>query len=271
MTQIRFATGMPRAGTRLLMNLFAQNPDIHAAVPSALVEVLFSNRNSWEIHPEHKSMDQIVMEAKRLNVFQAIFNSYHLEVTQPTIIDFSRGWAGYINLLIYVLGEAPKIVVSVRDLTEILSSLELLYQNKSMNSQWPGEAQNYFLFQTAMGRCQYWMQHDQLVGLAYNRVREAIRLHSKKLHIVHYEELCRYPESVLKDIYSFLELEPFEHDFDHVEQVTSEQDDVHGVPGLHKIRPKVESTTREAKKRSKKLLGREVVNKYRGPYPWSDT
>jgi hypothetical protein len=32
----------------------------------------------------------------------------------------------------------------------------------------------------------------------------------------------------------------YPHNFDHVEQVTEENDDIHGIPGLHVIRNKVE-------------------------------
>ena len=38
---------------------------------------------------------------------------------------------------------------------------------------------------------------------------------------------------------SHLGEKPFEHDFDHVEQVTTEDDSVHGFKDLHKIRAKV--------------------------------
>ena len=38
----------------------------------------------------------------------------------------------------------------------------------------------------------------------------------------------------------FLGEEPFKHDFDHVEQLTFEDDYAHGFKDLHKIRAKVE-------------------------------
>ena len=44
----------------------------------------------------------------------------------------------------------------------------------------------------------------------------------------------------MREVYDFLGEEYYEHDFDNVEQVTQENDDMHGVKDLHKIRPKVE-------------------------------
>lgn len=269
MKRIFFVTGMPRSGTRLLMSVLAQNNQIHAAIPSGLLEVLFSNRNGWGVHPEHAAIDGVLAETKRLNVFRAILASYHQEVEEPIVADFSRGWAAYINFISYILGPdtSVKLIMCVRDLREILASLERLYQNASRFTQWPGEAENYFLFQSARGRCQYWFQNDQLVGLAFNRVAEAIRLHSSKLYIMHYSQLCQNPKRTLDEIYNFLEMEAFQHDFDNVAQVTPDRVDVYGIPGLHQIRPKIEVL--RTRKQTLRILG-SVANEYQGPYPWSD-
>ena len=42
-------------------------------------------------------------------------------------------------------------------------------------------------------------------------------------------------------MYKFLEEPEFKHDFDNVEQVTWEDDSVHGIKGLHDIRKKVQA------------------------------
>ena len=55
-----------------------------------------------------------------------------------------------------------------------------------------------------------------------------------------FEDLTGDPELTLRRIYQFLGEEQFEHDFDHVEQVTWEDDRAHGYVGLHEIRSKVE-------------------------------
>jgi sulfotransferase len=44
----------------------------------------------------------------------------------------------------------------------------------------------------------------------------------------------------MREVYEFLGEEPFEHDFDKVEQVTQEDDLVHIWKDLHKIRQKIE-------------------------------
>jgi sulfotransferase len=52
--------------------------------------------------------------------------------------------------------------------------------------------------------------------------------------------LTMQPIEMMKKIYNFIGEEYYEHDFDNVEQVTWEKDELHGFgPTLHQIRPKV--------------------------------
>jgi hypothetical protein len=40
--------------------------------------------------------------------------------------------------------------------------------------------------------------------------------------------LCLYPESTMLKIYKYLDIPSFKHDFDNIEQVTKEDDEVYG-------------------------------------------
>ena len=59
---------------------------------------------------------------------------------------------------------------------------------------------------------------------------------SKNFFFIRYEDLCSKPESVVKGIYSFLEIDQFEHNFEDIPQITVEDDTVHGIYGDHTIR-----------------------------------
>jgi sulfotransferase len=77
--------------------------------------------------------------------------------------------------------------------------------------------------------------------LAYNRIKDALdRGFKDRMHFVHFEKLTASPAATMAAIYEFLGEERFDHNFEHVEQVTTEDDSVHGFKNLHKIRPKVE-------------------------------
>ncbi|MEX0598953.1 MAG: hypothetical protein WD512_20885, partial [Candidatus Paceibacterota bacterium] len=69
----------------------------------------------------------------------------------------------------FILGYVPKIIVPVRNLTEILSSFEKLWRSSTGSSQWNFEQNDYIKSQTVEGRCEIWSNMGQPVGLAYNR------------------------------------------------------------------------------------------------------
>lgn len=81
----------------------------------------------------------------------------------------------------------------------------------------------------------------QPIGRTFNTVRDALtRGWRENLHFIDYEDLTANPAEVMARAYRFLGEEPFQHDFDHVEQLTFEDDYAYGFKDLHKIRAKVE-------------------------------
>ena len=260
MKKYYFVSGMPRSGSTLLCNILAQNPNFHATHTSGCLDVLFGIRNNWhklvehQAHPNQEALDRVL---------KATLHAYYADIEKSVIFDKSRGWLAYIEILQQILNEPPKILVPIRLLPDILASFEKLYRETAKVKQPPGEAENYFAFQSVEGRCHFWMQPNSPVGLALNRLRDALkRGFSKNLHFIEFEELTNNPAKKLKDIYDFLGEPHFEHNFDHVEQVTFEDDSVHGFVNLHNIRNKVEPV----KSQAVEIIGNELVAKFAGAY-----
>ena len=108
------------------------------------------------------------------------------------------------------------------------------------------------------------MKKEEIIGREYDRIQQALHQGFRdRLHFVRFETLTTRPRETMQAIYKFLGEEWFEHDFDHVAQVTWENDAVHGLKGLHEIRPKVEPVPPQYPK----ILGR-TAEKYKGPYVW---
>jgi len=235
-----FVSGMPRSGSTLLCNILCQNPRFHATNTSGCLDVIWNLRNHWDTLIEHKAHE--LPEAKT-RCMRAILHAYHADREQkkPVIFDKGRGWIGYIEIIKLVLSKEPKILVPVRDLRDVLASFEKLYRGTIDNRRVPADANNYFEFQTIAGRCETWCRREQPVGLSVNRIRDAVHRGFRScLHFVEYEMLTMNPREAMRGIYNFLGEELYEHDFDNVEQVTQENDELHGFgPTLHQIRPKV--------------------------------
>lgn len=233
-----FISGLPRSGSTLLCNILAQNPRFHTTGTSGVMDVMFGVRNQWNNLVEFKAAPN---ELAKLRVLRGILENYYADIDKPVIFDKCRGWLSLLEMAEFVLGHKAKVLVPVRDMRDVLASFEKLWRENAKTSQLAHESQNYFKFQTVEGRVDTWLQGDQPIGLAYNRIRDAItRGFGDRMYFVHFEKLTKDPQAVMNEIYDFLGEPRFNHNFDHVEQVTWEDDSMHGFKNLHSIRNKVE-------------------------------
>lgn len=250
---IHMISGLPRAGSTLLCNILLQNPKFHATATSGCMDVLFSIRNNWHNLFQHQASP---CPQKLKNVTQSVLEAYYQDVYREVIFDKSRGWLPYIEFIEEVTETKMKILVPMRPIPDILASMETLYRETSKVKQPPGEAKNYFQFQTVKGRCEYWMRKDQVVGLTLDRIKDAIsRGYRDRLFFIDFDALTSKPKETVESIYNFLGEPYYNHDFNNVKQVTSEDDEIHGFVNLHTIRSKVEPV----KSRALEVLGKDVI------------
>jgi sulfotransferase len=259
-----FVSGMPRAGSTLLMNILGQNPRFHVTGTSGIMDVIFGIRNTWDKHIEFQAAPD---EEAKLRVMRGILDSYYANVDNPVVFDKSRGWLSLLEMAETILGHKAKVLVPVRDLRDVVASFEKLWRETSKTRQKAEEQPFYYEFQTVEGRCDVWVRGDQPVGLAFNRIKDALqRGFRDRMHFVHFEKLTAQPEKTLRGIYDFLGEQPFQHDFDNVRQITWEDDAVYGMKGLHDIRSKVEPV----KSQYLKIIGPTAAETLKGPYPWDN-
>ena len=233
-----FIAGMPRSGSTLLANILAQNPRFHTTSTSGIMDIMFGVRNTWDKLIEFQATPN---DAAKVRVLRGVLDSFYADVDKSVIFDKCRGWLSLLEMAEMVLGYKAKVLVPVRDVRDVLSSFEKLWRETSKTAQVPQESANYFKFQTVQGRCDVWMSADQPLGLAYNRVTDAlVRGYKDRMYFIDFDDLTREPGRVMSNIYTFLGEEQFLHDFNNVKQITWEDDTVHGFKGLHDIRSKVE-------------------------------
>lgn len=257
---IHFVSGLPRSGSTLLCNILAQNPEIHTTPTSACHEALFILRNCWSEWIEHRAAKSLADEANLQRVLNATLNAYH-DTDRPIVIDKGRGWLSLLELAEFALGHRAKVIVPVRGIPQILASFEKLHRKTTHLKRDQGD---YFQAQTVEGRTQHLLDGSQVLGLAYNRLRDALaRGLGDRLHLVEFDDLTHDPEATLKGIYEFLELPAYDHDFSNVEQYTFEDDSVHGLP-LHSIRKEV----KPIKDDSHQVLGAALCKQYNGTEFW---
>jgi sulfotransferase len=253
---IHMISGLPRSGSTLLCNILAQNPEMHSTPTSACHEALFVLRNAWGEWVEHKAAKSLANNLQP--VLNATINAYH-NTDRPVVIDKGRGWLSLIELAEFALDRKVKIIVPVRGIPQILSSFEKLHRKTQAKDQG-----DYFQAQTIQGRAEHLLGGEQVLGLAYNRLKDAMmRGLGDRLCLVEFDDLTHNPKETLEDIYKFLELPNFDHDFTSVEQYTHEDDSVHGMD-LHTIRKDV----KPIKDDSASVLGVDLCKQYNGTEFW---
>lgn len=234
-------TGLPRSGSTLLMNILGQNPKSYVTPTSGVLELIARIRNQWDEIAEFRALEHVASESMKVRVMREAFKAASFHPEKEIIFDKSRGWTSFPEVAEMLLGEPAKMIVCVRDLCEVTASLEKLWRKTTATRRTSIEQNNYWAARTAQGRMTALLANDGIVGSCINGIRDCVtRGYRRYMHFVDYDDLCEKPARTMNGIYDFLGVDVFEHDFDDVQQVTKEDDFVHGFVGLHDIRPKVE-------------------------------
>lgn len=264
MEQIFYQSSLPRAGSTLLQNIFAQNPDIYATPTSGVLELIYAARENYTNSPEFIAQDKEIMRTAFLSFCKAGMDAYYNSITDKKyVVDKSRGWGIHFDLLTTVRGEEPKVICMIRDLRDVFASME---NNFRKNPEKSNSVLNWanMTGTSVPKRIDIWSQ-SQPVGLAIERLQEVIRFgNNAKMLFVKFEDLCLKPDSEMIRIYQYLGIPYFKHNFDYIEQVTKEDDEVYGSFGDHTIRNKLELPQSKAKT----LLGKEVCDWIFNNYRW---
>ena len=255
---------MPRAGSTLLQNIMAQNPEFHVTPTSGLLELVFGARLNYTNSAEFKAQDEAEMKKAFLAFSRAGMEAYCRALTEkPYVLDKSRGWGVHFDLLNLIFGEEPKVICLVRDLRQILASMEKKFR-QSPDKHRPIENHSNLSGTTTFKRALMHLQSPP-VGLALDRL---IELHqrgwNKKILFLRFEDLTSHPAETLKKVYQYLGVPEYKHDFEHVAQVTQEDDQVFGISGLHEIRPQVKPLQNDYLS----ILGRDAVGHVQTHYAW---
>jgi len=261
--KIFYQSSLPRAGSTLFQNIMGQNPDFYVTPTSGVLELVFAARANYTNSPEFKAQDPETMRKGFLNFCKEGMYGYYNAITdRKYVMDKSRGWGIHYDFL-NTIHSNPKIICMVRDLRDIFASMEKNYRSHP-EKQDPILDWSKMQGTTVPKRIDIWAQNPP-VGMAIERLTEMFRTGiSNKVHFVKFEDLCLYPEVTMRGVYEYLELPNYQHDFDNIEQITKEDDEVYGVFGDHKIRTKLEPVRSKAKE----LLGKDVTDWIYNNYKW---
>lgn len=233
--KLYFLSGLPRSGSTVLAAILNQNPQAHVTTTSGLGLALESLAIGWHKHELLGKND--LSRAKLALAMRSVIDSF-FDTDKPVVIDKGRGWPMPEVLLAMeqVLGQAPRIVATVRSVPDCMASFVRVAKPANLDE---------------------FVNNDGLVKhlkAAYQSLHDGYSLRPECFLFVEYEDLLADPRTQLKRIHDFLGLDPFEYDLERIDGSTVKEDDegLHGVAGLHDIKPKL---ARQHNESAKDVLG----------------
>ena len=258
-----FQSSLPRAGSTLLQNIVGQNPGFYASPTSGLIDLMLGTRIGYNDNPESKASTVEEWKAGFLGYCRAGFDGYMKALTdKPYFFDKSRAWGPYYSLLEMVVPN-PKIVFMIRDFRAIYSSMEKLFRkNPDIDPKIMNNIDMTGI--TTDQRVTHWA-NSHPVGFTITKLHQSLLDGTAKNFLFFkYEEFCKSPDKHMKEMYEFFELPYYQHNWDNIEQITHENDAVHGIFGDHKIRNKLEAQ----KEDFYEILGNYTCDRIKNEYKW---
>jgi hypothetical protein len=222
--KLHFLSGLPRSGSTVLAAILNQNPQTHVSTTSGLGAALDALATTWHREPLLEKNDR---DRKKLaNAMRGLIHGYYDEITsKPIVIDKARNWPlpVVVSAMAQVLGHKPRIIATVRSVPDCMASFVRVAKPENLDD---------FIQQS--GLTAHLKSSYQVLQAGYQADPECFLF-------VEYEDLLADPRTQLQRIHDFLGLDPFEYDFERIDGSTVKEDDegLHGVAGLHDIKPKL--------------------------------
>jgi sulfotransferase len=262
--KVFYQSSMPRCGSTLLQNVLAQNPDIYATPTSGICDLLLNAKSNFTNAIEFKAQDSKLMD----NAFKgfckgAVYGYFNNLTDRKYVIDKCRGWSVTYDFVNW-FDPNPKVIVMIRDLRSIVSSLEKKFrQNQHLDAgmqNW-----NDMKGTTVDKRIDMFLNIAPPLCAPIDIIYDIIvRKISQKCLFIKFEEFSTNPINELKKIYNYLEIPYYEHDVNNIPQFTKENDVFYRPFGDHLIRNKIEPLEEDYIN----VLGRHNCNYITEKYNW---
>lgn len=256
--KIHFISGLPRSGSTLLAAVLRQNPRFHAAMTSPVGSLFTSMLNTMSSKNEAALF---ITDQQREKLIKGVFNNFYDEFDEEVIFDTNRNWCAKLPALKQLMPES-KVICCVRNVAWVMDSFEkMIRKSPLLVSKMFNDAD----ISTVYTRTESMAHPNRIVGFAWSALKEAYYgEQASSLLLVEYDLLASAPEKTLKLIYEFIGEDYFEHDFENIEYNEEQFDENLGLPGLHKVRKKVELQSRNT------ILPPDLFEKFDGMSFWKD-
>jgi sulfotransferase len=228
-----FISGLARSGSTLLSSILTQHKDIHSDIASPLGAIL-----DQYLHLYDDGFNKILTPQKIKKLIKNSIETLYDDFENPIIFDVNRTHTNNLSVLVDMFPDT-KMICMVRSIPDILNSFENIYQK----NLYKGNSNLYGMDTISVyQRCWSLMNPTGVVALGLNYLKQSLHgPHADRILLIEYEELVNDTENVINDVYDFLELPRFEHDFNNLKNIPGSEivDQELNLEGLHSIRPSI--------------------------------
>lgn len=255
-----FLTGLPRSGNTLLAAILNQNEKIYVSPLSPLPEILFQMKN---IENSNENTLRNIDQKSRVNEMTSLAASLFYQRTNfPIIIDRNKSWGSpaHLPLIKEFINPNPKIIYTVRNITDIICSFINLNIKSFNDDYFSNELFINYYKKDVDGMADYIMRLNGPVDSALCNLANCFKEENKKyIHIVEYKDIVENTEKTIYDIYNFLDIEPYKHDFNKIFKIENDNDLAAGLPeNMHEVKKIITPSKTDPQK----VLSEYTYNKY---------
>ena len=230
MKDIFFLHGLPRAGNTVFGSIMNQNKDVAVTANTLCCDIIgeiysLQKTDIFKNFPDHSSLQ---------NVTKNVLNNYYKNWDKKYIID--RGpWGCPENLkFLKLIKQDIKIIVLVRDVIEVLGSF-LAWSEKE-----PSSFVNQYEAKTREEKCHMLMNKEGQIIKELIGIKHLLDYQPKEMyHIVDFNNLVKNTEQTIDNLYNFLGIPKYKHDFNNIGQFkvnNMNYDDTIMGKGLHTLK-----------------------------------
>jgi len=232
-------SGLPRSGSTVLSSMLNQHPDIHATTTNPIADLLIDINAQWQ------NISQAIKNphpAQHINIIRGTLFGAVEHIAEPVIVDKNRLWPRCGDFMKPVLGYNPKIICTVRDIPDILSSYILLIEKNNYKVTFVDEE----LIELKLpinnkNRCK--LLWEKYVNHPYTSLRIGYGSNNVELLFVEYTDIVEQGQATADRICDFIGINRYTLDTNSLQSM-EENDQYHGgIDGLHHIRPVLAKTS----------------------------
>lgn len=254
MKDVVFLSGLPRTGSTVLASMLNQHPAIHATTTSPVADLVSIVLDSW---PSISGALKDPHPRQFGDIIESLVHGAHRHITKDVVVDKNRLWPRFSPTMLKVTGVKPKIICTVRSVTDIMASYILLIErNRGMVTFIDRGIIDKGLPVNNKNRC------EEVLTTYFRHPYESLRIGYKSaaadMLMVEYDDIVANGQGVVDSICRFIGCTSFKLESDQLQRM-DENDKFHGgITGLHDVRPVLQKTSPPAVK----VLGQELYNYY---------